>query len=74
MKWFRTTCLKALMSTAKSPSLTQVPVLKVLPWVSGTWPPRRRVEAGVLVRGMYCLPDLRQNKMCSLKEQIMGVF
>lgn len=68
------TCLKVLVPTAKSPSLTQVPVLKVLPRVSGTWPPRRRVEAGVPVRQTYSLTNPRQNEVCSPKKQITGVF
>lgn len=44
------------------------------PQVSGTRPPQRRVEAGVLVRWMYYLANVRQTKMCSPKKKIMGGF
>lgn len=68
------TCLKVLVSTGRSVSLTQIPVLMVFPRISGTWHPRRKVEAGVPVRRTYYLTNPRQNKICSPKKQITGGF
>lgn len=61
------------MATAKSPSLTEVCVLKVLPRYLG------RVLQGeelrlVVLRWMYHLTNPRQNRMRSPKKQIMGFF
>lgn len=66
-------CLKELVSKAESPSSTQVCVLKVLPRYLGHGLQGEELSS-VFLRWMYHLTNPRQNRMCSPKKQIMGIF
>lgn len=66
-------CLKELVSTAKSPSSTEVCVLKVPPRHLGHVLQGEELRL-MFLRWMYHLTNPRQSRMCSPKKQIMGSF